>query len=224
MSEVSNNKRTLVFMWKSFICVFRVKLWCRAQLLPSDKVEPKLTVTAESGRSIVPTRKGQIARGPLLWLGPITPTPSTRSVLTRVAVSPSSTHTSTRIIQRLHWTGLWTLLCVFGCVVYSRQSSTIRKAWAQNWIYWRAYVFMLPFGGWVSLTSNICSNIAPTLWPTLADSGKEKLSFHRKKPLAEPSSGRGSHLLPLAGGGGRQTYILCPETSQWCDSNSFRHV
>lgn len=213
-------------MWKSFICVFRVKLWCRAQLLPSVKVEAKLTVTAESGRSIVPTRKGQIARGPLLWLGPITPTPSTRSVLTRVAVSPSSTHTSTRIIQRLHWTGLWTLLCVFGCVVYSRQSSTIRKAWAQNCGYTGVHTCSCcHLGSGFHSLQTFVAILLPPYDQHLPTVGRKNSLFTGRNPWQNQAQGGAvicCHWLEVKGG--RQTYILCPETSQWCDSNSFRHV
>lgn len=38
----------------------------------------------------------------------------------------------------------------------------------------------------------------------LGNSGKTKLTFNRKKPLADDRSGRGSHLLRLLWGEGRQ--------------------
>lgn len=39
----------------------------------------------------------------------------------------------------------------------------------------------------------------------LYDSGKEKLSFNWKKPLAKPGLGWGSHLSQLEGGEGKKT-------------------
>lgn len=45
----------------------------------------------------------------------------------------------------------------------------------------------------------------PTYEQTLGDSGKEKLTFNRKKTLTQPGPGSGAHVLPPVGGEGRKT-------------------
>lgn len=98
-----------------------------------------------------------------LWSGPITPTPRTRSELTRVAVSPCSTHTSTRTKQQAHWGDysgpLWVCIRVYGnikcyawlCLLVvglgSRQRPTVRwpERAAELLRYWHALNSRLSF-------------------------------------------------------------------------------